>query len=102
MVIALFAALTSIAVPPVPVIVPEFTIAPPAKLTPLPTLMPVLPMILPAFEMLPPRLPIDESEQGCRRLAAVIVPVLVMPPAKVCDAVDTDAACRRPISGHYC
>ena len=56
MITGLIAALASIAVPPVPLMLPEFTIAAvPAKVTPPSMWMPVLAVIAPELLMPPPK-----------------------------------------------
>ena len=99
------AALISIAVPPVPVMVPELTMAP-RKVATLFTTMPVWAMIAPELVMPPEKVEIvTEAECRCasrkEAMAALpptsmpappaeILPELLMPPAKVETVIDAE------------
>ena len=110
MVMALSALLTSIAVPPAPLMVPELTIAPMKLATAEPTTMPVLAMMTPLLVMppvnvedrqpvplppsLPATMPLPAGQNGTE---------LLIPPAKVrivTDNTDADhcAASQRAVS----
>ena len=80
------AALMSIAVPPVPVMVPELTMAPRKVATLAPTTMPVWATIWPLLTMLPPALAVPKTATLDKRMPPplpVIVPLLTMAPTNV-------------------
>ena len=77
MITALDALDASIAVA-LPLIVPEFTMAAPPKVTPARMLTPVLAVIVPTFDRLPPK-EVMAARPMPAALGAEMVPLLVMP-----------------------